>query len=111
MSLDGTSMLQGPVHSQSKVQPDNLVAHDPKSHCTSKTKADTDSSLGLAPSPFLLLYGQDVYAWQVVDCNDAASKECHHAKHAANAFDTEKVALMHGIFQLLQTPPGESHPT
>jgi len=40
----------------------------------------------------------------VVDCNDAGSKECHHAKHAANAFDTEKVALMHGIFQLLQIP-------
>ena len=45
---------------------------------------------------------------QVVDCNDASSKECHHAKHAANAFDTEKVALMHGIFQLLQTPPGNA---
>lgn len=45
-------------------------------------------------------------ARKVVDCDDAASKECHHAKHAANAFDTEKVALMHGIFQLLQTPPG-----
>lgn len=44
----------------------------------------------------------------MVDCNDAGSKECHHAKHAANAFDTEKVALMHGIFQLLQTPAGES---
>ena len=42
----------------------------------------------------------------MVDCNDAGSKECHHAKHAA--FDTEKVALMHGIFQLLQTPAGES---
>ncbi len=47
----------------------------------------------------------------MVDCNDAGSKECHHAKHAANAFDTEKVALMHGIFQLLQIPPSESHPT
>ena len=47
----------------------------------------------------------------MVDCNDARSRECHHAKHAANAFDTEKVALMHGIFQLLQTPHGESQPT
>lgn len=45
-------------------------------------------------------------ARKVVDCNDAG-KECHHAKHAANAFDTEKVALMHGIFQLLQTPAGQ----
>ena len=45
---------------------------------------------------------------QVVDCNDVGNKECHHAKHAANAFDEEKVALMHGIFQLLQTPAGES---
>ncbi len=81
-------------------------------HCTSKTKANTDSSLRLVPSSsFLKLYGKDQCAWQVVDCNAAGSKECHHAKHAANAFDTEKVALMHGIFQLLQIPPSESHPT
>ncbi len=43
----------------------------------------------------------------MVDCDNASSRECHHAKHAANAFDTEKVALMHGIFQLLQPAAGE----
>ena len=44
----------------------------------------------------------------MVDCSEASSKDCHHAQHAANAFDTEKVALMHGIFQMLQTPPGKA---
>ena len=42
---------------------------------------------------------------QVVDCSEASNKECRHAQHAANAFDTEKVALMHGIFQMLQGKP------
>ena len=47
----------------------------------------------------------------MVDCSEASNKACHHAQHAANAFDTEKVALMHGIFQLLQAPPGKAlHP-
>lgn len=44
----------------------------------------------------------------MVDCSKASSKDCHHAQHAANAFDTEKVALMHSIFQMLQTPPGKA---
>ena len=44
----------------------------------------------------------------MVDCSEASNKDCHHAQHAANAFDTEKVALMHGIFQMLQTPPGKA---
>ena len=44
---------------------------------------------------------------QVVDCADASAKEGHKAEHAANAFDTEKVALMHGLFKMLQAPPGQ----
>ena len=44
---------------------------------------------------------------QVVDCTDASAQECHKAEHAANAFDTEKLALMHGLFKMLQAPPGQ----
>ena len=44
---------------------------------------------------------------QVVDCSEGSNKDCRHAQHAANAFDTEKVALMHGIFQMLQAPMGK----
>ncbi|KAL3152177.1 hypothetical protein ABBQ32_001268 [Trebouxia sp. C0010 RCD-2024] len=47
-------------------------------------------------------------ARKVVDCSEASNKDCRHAQHAANAFDTEKVALMHGIFHLLQAPPGRA---
>lgn len=46
-------------------------------------------------------------ARKVVDCSAASNKDCRHAQHAANAFDTEKVALMHGIFQMLQASQGQ----
>lgn len=57
----------------------------------------------------LLVQGEvEVVGVQVVDCSAASNKDCRHAQHAANAFDTEKVALMHGIFQMLQASQGKA---
>lgn len=44
---------------------------------------------------------------QVVDCSDTSGRDCIQAEHAANAFDSEKVALMRGLFQMLQAPSGQ----